>query len=70
MKREKELEANTHNAFRALVLMSLYLDKALDGYHNPLPSYSSRNASMRRYYPQLKEVIEDCRSVVARIGSS
>lgn len=68
MKREKELEASIHNSFRALVLMSLYLEKVLDGYHNPLPSYSKQNAPMKRYYPELKEVIEHCRSVIAKIG--
>ena len=70
MKRERELEVNVHNSFRALVLMSLYLDKSLEGHHNPLPSYDKRNAPMRRYYAELKSVIEECRNVVGKIGRS
>lgn len=70
MKRKKEHEANAHNSIRALILMSLYLEKTLDGYLNPLPSYSKKNAPMRRYYPELKEIINDCRNVVAKIGNS
>jgi hypothetical protein len=70
MKREKELEKNVHNSFRALVLMSLYLEKVLDGHHNPLPSYNKQNAPMRRYYNELKSVIYECRNLVAKIGHS
>lgn len=70
MKDEKELERNVHNSFRALALMSLYLEKALDGHHNPLPSYNKQNAPMRRYYNELKSVIYECRNVVAKIGHS
>lgn len=59
---------SVHNSFRALVLMSLYLDTVLDGHHNPLPSYDKRNAPMRRYYSPLKGMIGECREVVASIG--
>lgn len=66
-KREREFNRAVNDAFRAVVLMSLYLDKVLDRYHNPLPSFSKQNASHRRYYSELKEVIDDCRRVVAKI---
>jgi len=69
-KRESELAVNVHNSFRALILVSLYLDKVMDQHHNPLPSYNKKNAPMRRYYSQLKIVIEDCRNVVAKTGRS
>ncbi|EON90558.1 hypothetical protein MARLIPOL_18123 [Marinobacter lipolyticus SM19] len=66
-KREREFVSGVHDAFRAIVLMSLYLDKVLHGYHNPLPSFSKRNAPLREYYSELEEVIHDCRRVIARI---
>lgn len=52
-----ELGKGVACSLRALVLMSLYLESNLDSYVNPLPSYSGVNATVRRYYPQLKEVI-------------
>lgn len=70
VKRKREFEANVHNSFRALVLMSLYLDKSMLGHHNPLPSYDKLNAPMRRYYCELKGMIEECRNVVDKIRCS
>ena len=66
----QEYEKNVHNAFQALVLMSLYLDKTLAGHINPLPSYSEQNAPMRRYYSNLKEVIDECRRKLHRTDPS
>jgi len=68
-KRNQEYERNVHNAIRALILMSLYLDNTLDGYVNPLPSYNGQNAPMRRYYPVLKEVIDECQKIISPLVS-
>lgn len=61
---EINLNAGVHNSFRALVLMSLYWDKKLKEYANPLPSYDKVNAPWRRYYSELKTEIEKCRNIV------
>lgn len=66
LNRDKEDESNVHNAFRALVMMSLYLDDVLEDYHNPLPAYDKRNAPMRRHFDELKGIIGECREVVVK----
>lgn len=64
MKSERLHEADVHNAFRALVLMSTYLDSEQSSYPNPLPSYSKDNASRRRGYKDLSEMIGKYRSTI------
>jgi hypothetical protein len=65
-----EYELNVHVAFRALVTMSLYFDASTQGHHNPLPPYDPINAPLRRYYPELKSVIEQCRRSATNNKSS
>jgi hypothetical protein len=69
-KQDEEYESNIHIALRALVTMSLYLDVAHNGHHNPLPAYDKTNAPMRRYYPQLKNVIGQCHKTISKIEIS
>lgn len=68
-KNEREFKRGVHGSFRALVLMSLYLDKVLNGYHNPLPIYAKNRIWHRNItrYKVLKAVIDDCRRVVEKI---
>ena len=69
-KREEDYDAGVHNAFRALVTMSLYLEQTQNGYHNPLPSFSRINAPMRRYYSDLQGVIAKCHQTVKKLKLS
>ena len=68
LKRESEFENGVHNSIRAIILMSLFLEAVQEGHHNPLPSYSKQNAPLRRHFSELRNVIEECRNVVAKIG--
>ncbi len=68
LKREGDFKKSVHNAVRALILMSLYIEKVHKGHHNPLPSFSKCNAPMRRYFNELESTINDCRVVVAKLG--
>lgn len=61
-------EKNIHNAYRALVLMSLNIDHLHNGHHNPLPSFNKNNVKRRRHYSVLKEIIGDCRSILLKSG--
>lgn len=53
-----------HNAFKSLVLMSLYFDEALNTYYNPLLSYQKFNLALRVDSSELLDVVNKCRSLI------
>ena len=67
---DKKHETNIDNAFRSIVIMSLYLERTQNEYYNPLPSFSDDNAPMRRYHKELKGVIVQCRQSVLKTKCS
>jgi len=62
---EKHVAAG-HNAYRALVLMSMDLESADGVLHNPLPSYITESSFSLRRPLRLKPVIDECRTIVFR----
>lgn len=62
-----EMEADVHNAYRALVLMSLQLSKELDRLH-PLPTFDSKVITSRVIPASLRNIVDECRQIVSRIG--
>lgn len=65
----RQFNADVHNAFRALVLMSLEMENLLGGFFNPLPSYSNKGISWPQRFdtPEIATLISNCKRIV---GSS
>ena len=61
-----EHERDIHNAFRALVLMSLELEHSLGPNGNPLLSFDPDTAPGRQLPNELQEVVDRCRQIVTR----
>lgn len=66
---EKHVAA-VHNAYRALVLMSMDLESAVGVLHNPLPSYNPEVSLGLRIPLRLKPVVSECRAIVFRARES
>lgn len=68
MRQSAEMEADVHNAYRALVLISLQLSKGLDRFH-PLPTFDSNVITSRVIPESLLNIVNECRQIVARISN-
>jgi hypothetical protein len=62
---EKHVAA-VHNAYRALVLMSVDLESAIGVLHNPLPSYNPEVTLGLQIPLRLQPVVSECRTIVCR----
>lgn len=58
--------AAVHNAYRALLLMSMHLESTVGVLHNPLPSYDPKVALGLRIPLRLQPVVSECRDIISR----
>ena len=63
---EKKFEEYVHNAYRALVLLSLELDHLIGVQFNPLRTFDENAYSSHEIPKNLEKVIDDCKRVFNR----
>lgn len=64
---EKMYIQSIHNAYRAILLVSMELESKLGPMNNPFPSYDPKVAPLRDTPAKLKPVVSECRAIVTRI---
>jgi hypothetical protein len=68
-KRSADFDANIYNAYRAIVLLSLTMDKLVGHVYNPLKSFD-RKVNLTIGIPEnIKGVVNECRNIIARYPS-
>jgi len=65
-KRSADFDANIYNAYRAIVLLSLTMDKLVGHGYNPLKSFDRKVNLMLNIPENIKRVVNECKSIVAR----
>jgi hypothetical protein len=66
-KESEKHEKDVHNAYRALVLMSIELEETLGVIENPLPSFNPKISFSHRERPlELASIISECRTIIER----
>lgn len=65
-KEEIAHEQDVHNAFRAIVLMSVELERGIGALANPLRSFNSKVTIFPTLPEILQQVVGDCYSIVSR----
>ena len=67
---EEKHDTAVHNAYRALLLMSMDLESAIGVAENPLPSYNPEVALGLNIPLRLRPVVSECRAIIRRARGS
>ncbi len=68
-KRDNEFVKNVHNAYRAIVLLSLEMDSLVGARYNPLMSFDKIINISLNTPVNIREVVNECRNIVSRNNS-
>jgi len=66
MKAEEKYYLSVHNAYRAIVLVSMDLEDKIGAVNNPLPSFNPTVSPLRDVPKNLEKTLSDCRLMLSR----